>query len=135
MIIIRNLTDAELLAIYQKSCKAISLCIKHKQPITATDGEQVTLEQLQQDHDQIMRCIDQRLPSKYRWFIEDQTEPRNKYKVQPGNRYRHVTVKALTLQVVERNANEHNCSLYVLDYYCCRIIIKEGTLLHHFTKL
>jgi hypothetical protein len=135
MILIRNLTDAELLAIYQKSCKAISMCIKLKQPITATDGEQVTLEQLQQDHDQIMRHINSRLPIAYKWELDTLTQTRNKYTVQPGNRYRHVTVKALTLQVVERNANEHNCRLYVLGYYCCRIIIKESTLLHHFTKL
>jgi hypothetical protein len=134
-ILINTCSDRELLDIYANSCRAIEIAKRTGRNITATDGESIPLDQLQKDNDMILREVTYRLPVSYKWEIEKLTHGQPDYKVAGGDRYRHTLVHALVLQVVERDGSEHSCRLFVLGKYCCRIIIKESTLLKHFTKI
>jgi hypothetical protein len=134
-ILINTCSDRDLLDIYTNSCRAIEIAKRTGKRITADDGESVSLDQLLKDHDMILREVTYRLPVSYKWEIEKLTYGQPDYKVAGGDRYRHALVNALVLQVVERDVNEYSCRLFVLGKYCCRIIIKESTLLKHFTKI
>jgi hypothetical protein len=134
-ILINTCTDEQLLDLYKNSCQAIEIAKRTGKGVYATDGESIALEQLQLDNDMLMREVNHRLPVSYKWEIDKLAHGQPEYKVAAGNRYRHTLVHALVLHVAERDGNEHSCRMYVVGKYCCRIIIKESTLLKHFTKI
>ena len=96
-------------------------------------------EQLQLDNDYIMREIMNRIPSTHMWEVEKiaagETIPS---KVKPGNQYKHNIVGAVRLQVVDEyefNGPLWTCRFHLGGKYICRIIVKQHTLLEHFTRL
>lgn len=135
MITIQQLTDSDLLQVYTTSCRAIALA-KAKGRMYATDGQSLTLEQLQLDNDHIMREVNNRLSFHYKWEIDKinhSTQPA--HGIKPGNVYKHTRMGAAKIQVVEAGTNEFSCRLYVSNFYLCRVILKQATILEHFSRL
>lgn len=133
MIIVNKLSDSDLLEVYATSCRAIALA-KQKGNAIYSDGQYIPLEELQLDHDQIMREVNRRLP--YQWdysFINNPTPPT--HGIKPGNVYKHMKMGTVQIQIVEDDNNQYSCRLYVANFYICRVILKQSTILEHFTKL
>ena len=136
MITIHSLTDAELLNVYQTSCRAIALARQPHSAIYSTDGQHVPLEDLILDNDRIMREVKNRLPLSYQWEIEQiKTPPPPLHGIKPGNVYKHVRFGIVHVMVVADEGTEYNCRLYVQNFYICRILLKQSTLLQHFSRL
>lgn len=133
MLLVSQLTDADLLEVYTNSCRAMALA-KRTGHIYATDGEALNLEQLQLDHDQIMREVNRRLP--YRWdlpAIQHRQPPT--HGIKPGNVYKHNRMAIVQIQVLEDQGAHYNCRLYVASFYLCRVILKQSIILEHFSRL
>lgn len=134
MILIQQLTDSDLLQVYTTSCRALALAKQQGSAIYSTDGQHVPLEELQLDHDQIMREVNRRLP--YRWDVNhiiNRTPPT--HGIKPGNVYKHVLMPKVQIQIVEDDNNQYSCRLYAHSFYLCRVILKQSTILEHFSRL
>jgi hypothetical protein len=136
MIIIQQITDSQLLQVYTNNCRAIEIA-RRCGKITATDGESVSLEQLQLDQDHIMREVNNRLSFDYKWEIDKiKSPPANPSQgIKPGNMYKHLLMAKVQIQIVEDDYNQWSCRLYVANFYLCRVILKQSTILEHFSRL